>query len=144
MTALPLKSGHAQSGHQCLLSAISGHRANWLGRSEEPLPPGVICAAGLSQRNRDAKDNQEDSDAGDPQTRSGKLEPFALQVILVSRHLGTRLPGTYAGATCFRCATQAPRARTQISFEPARTQQFSRKRWECAPVPWRSYFDKRP
>ena len=25
MTALPLKSGHTQSRHQCLLSAISGH-----------------------------------------------------------------------------------------------------------------------
>ena len=107
MSASPPGSGHV-------------HCQNRIGCVERrAAPSGVICATGLGQRNHDAKDNQEDSDARNPQTRSGKLEPFARQVILVRRHLGNSLlvTGTYAGATCFRYAsrraTQAPRSLNQ-------------------------------
>ena len=95
MSASPPGSGHV-------------HCQNRIGCVERrAAPAGVICATGLGQRNHDAKDNQEDSDAGDPQTRSGKLEPFALQVILVRRHLGNSLD-FIRGRTCFLVHNPGP------------------------------------
>jgi hypothetical protein len=58
--------------------------------SSEELAPQRYKAAGLDQSNHEAKEKQQHRDARNPETRSGQLEPFALQVILVIRHSGTR------------------------------------------------------
>ena len=60
-----------------------------------------FAGAELGQGNCDAKDNQEDSGARNQQTRSGKLESFALQVILVSRHLGYSFDWHMRGSDLF-------------------------------------------
>jgi len=114
LTSQRPSSWSAKCHQQTSLSELAGS-------SQELARPRITFVLhGLGQRDHNAKENQEDSDARNPQTRSGEFEPFALQVILVTRHLGTHLVWNI---------------RARLVSNNAAPPNTSRKREVCASVP---------